>query len=278
MNGPDAGIHLYFANPGIEVTNNVVCGGALGIICVGYGCSIINNTIAGTTYASVECCTGPSELRNCILWSPSAEHELLSTYGATTSVYYCDVREGQGSCFSDSTSTIVWGEGNISDDPDFSTGPLSDFQLNPATSPCIDAGDPDPVYYDAEDPYNPGYALWPSLGTILNDMGAYGGFGVWNWLGISEESILPVGDARLQAIPNPCASISILVYELTAPSSIELRVFDFSGRAVRTLVEDSVSEGVYTAVFDGSDLPSGVYLCRLQAGASSATTQVVLIR
>ena len=42
-------------------------------------------------------------------------------------------------------------------------------------SPCIDSGDPASQYNDPEDPSSAGNALWPSKGTIRNDIGAYGG-------------------------------------------------------------------------------------------------------
>ncbi len=43
------------------------------------------------------------------------------------------------------------------------------------SSPAIDAGKPDDEYNDPEDPDYPGMALFPSKGTIVNDMGIYGG-------------------------------------------------------------------------------------------------------
>jgi len=61
------------------------------------------------------------------------------------------------------------GTENIFSDPRFVypwDGQWGDFHLK-ETSPCVDAGNPDPAFDDACRP--------PGLGTILNDMGAYGG-------------------------------------------------------------------------------------------------------
>jgi len=68
------------------------------------------------------------------------------------------------------------GEGNIDADPLFVDIENNNFHLQ-LTSPCIDAGNPDSTYNDPEDPNNPDYAMYPSMGTIRNDMGAYGGPG-----------------------------------------------------------------------------------------------------
>jgi hypothetical protein len=43
------------------------------------------------------------------------------------------------------------------------------------SSACVDAGDTTASYDDPENPGLPGMAEWPSLGTLRNDMGAYGG-------------------------------------------------------------------------------------------------------
>jgi hypothetical protein len=64
--------------------------------------------------------------------------------------------------------------GCLSVDPCFTDPDASDFTLQP-NSPCIDRGDPNTLYNDPEDPNQPGYALWPAMGTLRNDMGAYGG-------------------------------------------------------------------------------------------------------
>ncbi|HHE39480.1 MAG TPA: hypothetical protein ENL20_13075 [Candidatus Cloacimonetes bacterium] len=72
------------------------------------------------------------------------------------------------------------GVGNIDVDPEFIDPDNGNYHLSP-TSLCVDAGNPDPAYNDPEDPENPGYALFPALGTITADMGSYGGPGADDW-------------------------------------------------------------------------------------------------
>ena len=101
-------------------------------------------------------------LTNNIFWgntSPSGPQISLGP-GASTVITYCDI---QGGGFA--------GTANTNENPLFTTANL---QLL-SGSPCIDSGNADLPYNDREDLGNPGMALAPSLGTIRNDRGAYGG-------------------------------------------------------------------------------------------------------
>ncbi|HSD62457.1 MAG TPA: hypothetical protein VLB50_01630, partial [Ignavibacteriaceae bacterium] len=99
--------------------------------------------------------------KNNIIWgnTQTSGGQVYLAGGASADVTYSDVEGG------------YIGEGNIDEDPLF-TG---DIYLPSSNSLCIDAGNPDPAFNDPEDPGNPGFALYPSQGTIRNDMGAYGG-------------------------------------------------------------------------------------------------------
>ena len=63
------------------------------------------------------------------------------------------------------------GDGNIDENPLFVDH--SPFILQDG-SPCVDQGSPNTDYNDWEDPDNPGVPLPPALGTLRNDIGAYG--------------------------------------------------------------------------------------------------------
>jgi hypothetical protein len=101
-------------------------------------------------------------LTNNLFWgntSPSGPQVSLGA-GASTVFSYCDIQGGG-----------IPGTSNTNEDPMF--GPAN-LLLLPG-SPCIDSGNADVPYSDREDLGNPGMALAPSLGTVRNDRGAYGG-------------------------------------------------------------------------------------------------------
>jgi Secretion system C-terminal sorting domain len=57
-----------------------------------------------------------------------------------------------------------------------------------------------------------------------------------------------------------------------------VKVFDLLGREVGSLVNEVKEPGTYTVEFDGSDLSSGVYFYKLQAGGFVQTHKMLLVR
>jgi hypothetical protein len=84
--------------------------------------------------------------------------------------------------------------------------------------------------------------------------------------------------------PNPFNPVTTIDYEVPGGAErVTLRVYDVSGRLVRTLVDGRQPEGVATATWDGRNdgggrVASGVYFYRLEAGDTRATRRMVLLK
>lgn len=93
------------------------------------------------------------------------------------------------------------------------------------------------------------------------------------WTGvIRQTNQLPVESRLMQNYPNPFNSKSKIKYQIskTEARSLKLEVritlYDISGKEAATLVNEQKSPGEYELMFDGRDLPSGVYYYVLYAG------------
>jgi len=84
-------------------------------------------------------------------------------------------------------------------------------------------------------------------------------------------------------VPGPVGREAAIRYALPEAGEVDLRVYDVSGRLVRTLARGPREEGDHEVVWDGRDergrdVPSGIYFLRMQAGERVETARTVLIR
>ena len=71
---------------------------------------------------------------------------------------------------------------------------------------------------------------------------------------------------RHQNIPNPFSSATTIQFEVPAVMHVRVSIHDALGRQVAELVNDVRDAGRHSVHFDAGTLPSGTYLCRVEAG------------
>ena len=81
-----------------------------------------------------------------------------------------------------------------------------------------------------------------------------------------------------QNYPNPFNPTTKIEYSIPITSFVTLKVYDILGREVATLVNEEKFSGNYKVVFDGSDLSSGIYFYKIQAGNYSSVKKMVLLQ
>ena len=81
-----------------------------------------------------------------------------------------------------------------------------------------------------------------------------------------------------QNYPNPFNPSTKIRFDVSKSSYIKLVVYDALGRVVAIPVNEDLNAGVYEAEFDGSELSSGVYFYRIQAGEFVETRKMLLLK
>ena len=86
-----------------------------------------------------------------------------------------------------------------------------------------------------------------------------------------------------QNYPNPFNPRTTIRYELAQPSDVLLTIYNQTGRKVRTLVQTNQGSGTQSISWDGRDdtggqLPSGIYLYRLQVDDEVQTRKLILMK
>ena len=97
--------------------------------------------------------------------------------------------------------------------------------------------------------------------------------------GVNNESAnSPTTFALKQNYPNPFNPSTTIEYALPHDGLVTLTVFNIIGQSVRTLVNGVQTAGTHTIRFDASNLPSGVYLYKLQSGRMSNVGRMMLLK
>ena len=78
--------------------------------------------------------------------------------------------------------------------------------------------------------------------------------------------------------PNPFISSATIAFGLDKSAPTRLGIYDLQGRLVEVLISGRLSAGRHSVVWNGADLPAGVYLLRLESGGSVRVTKGVIIK
>jgi hypothetical protein len=91
-------------------------------------------------------------------------------------------------------------------------------------------------------------------------------------------AVIPTEFALHAPYPNPFNPVTMIRYDVKETGLVSLKVFDLLGREVAMLVHGTIPAGSYSINWDAGALPSGVYLCRMEARDFTQTRKVVLLK
>ena len=97
------------------------------------------------------------------------------------------------------------------------------------------------------------------------------------------EDFLPAKFAVYENYPNPFNPATQISFDLTEQSATEVTVWNLLGQKVSTLFAGDLSAGHHTVTFDGHNtngslLPSGVYIYRVESGSNVSTKKMMLLK
>ena len=102
---------------------------------------------------------------------------------------------------------------------------------------------------------------------------------------VSASTPIPIEDGAIpdafrldQNYPNPFNPATTIPFTLERPGKVRLSVFDVLGREVAVLIDGQRGVGAQEIIFKAADLPSGVYLYRLETEERVEIRQMTLLK
>ena len=102
--------------------------------------------------------------------------------------------------------------------------------------------------------------------------------GSFEYSEIVEVEYVPQIFKLYQNYPNPFNPSTKIKYSIPQSSNVIIKIFDILGNEIETLVNEEEPVGTYELVFDATELSSGIYFYKLQAGDYIATMKMIVIK
>ena len=101
--------------------------------------------------------------------------------------------------------------------------------------------------------------------------------------GVGEDNSLPTAYELYQSYPNPFNPKTVINFSIPKAERVVIAVYDMLGRKIKTLLDEQLYVGRHTVSWDGINdngnfVSSGVYLYRMDAGNTSLTKKMLLMK
>ena len=93
-----------------------------------------------------------------------------------------------------------------------------------------------------------------------------------------EVTVMPASFNLEQNYPNPFNPSTSIKYSIPVSGNVRLSVYNLVGEEVAVLVNGNIEAGTFEVTFDASNLPSGVYLYKLQSANTVQTKKMMLLK
>ena len=88
---------------------------------------------------------------------------------------------------------------------------------------------------------------------------------------------LSIANLQLTIYPNPTNSLSVVSYQLLENTEVSIKLYDLTGREIRTLADEKEFTGKHSLEVNMSNLDKGVYFVKVTIGDNLITRKITKI-
>ena len=97
-------------------------------------------------------------------------------------------------------------------------------------------------------------------------------------LGDLQAYLAPSEFALSSSYPNPFNPSTSMDLSLNESGYVSVKVYNVMGQVVSTLVDGNMDAGYHTLTWNADNMPSGMYLVRVQSGSNVETQKLMLLK
>jgi len=99
----------------------------------------------------------------------------------------------------------------------------------------------------------------------------------------SDVTITPTAELLGQNYPNPFNPTTTIAYNMIEEGNVSIEVFNIRGQLVKTLINEHMTVGEHTLVWEGTNnnsqkVSSGMYFYKMKSGNYSSTKKMILMK
>ncbi|MDA0986559.1 MAG: family 10 glycosylhydrolase [Bacteroidetes bacterium] len=178
---------------------------------------------------------------------------------------------------------LKWKKPQISTDGDSA----SKFVIYKSTSPNLSINDPKNILYITSSsqeelydvfqiPFNVEYFYSITALDKLNNESIQSQIVSYKSTSIFADRTIQKNYQLYQNYPNPFNPNTTITFNLPKQEYVIIKIYNLLGKSILTLVDEVRSTGRHSVYFDGTNLPSGVYICRIKTDNWSSSIKMTL--
>lgn len=274
---------LFYGNHA-DTLNTGATSGGLGISTLGTMVDVNHCTFVGNSAGrggGIQVYRGANAIvSNSIFWKNDPEQlalsSVLDSLPCALTLNYNDIQYGLDSIkITDTVSTVIFGKGNMNEDPHFVDTTQADYHLkdtSPAIGAAMDSIEVEGVWYHSP-PFDMEGKPRPNPSGSRPDLGVFENMKALP-VGIKEHLQASSGEFEILIYPNPFRLSTTIEFNLPEQSHVTLEIFNLLGECIQVFESPNLEPGIHRVIWSPAQLENHIYLYRIRM--ESVSNQVFI--
>ncbi len=115
--------------------------------------------------------------------------------------------------------------------------------------------------------------------VVAQQVSKYGNLGeIITSVPLENQEIFPIETTLYQNYPNPFNSNTVIKFSIPSEGQVMIELYNVIGELIKTITDGFYNAGIQTVNLSSGDLPSGIYLYKMEIGTQSFTKKLIIMK